>query len=117
MIKALEGMLTSINKLHDRVNSLIKGVLFENDIKRRHDEKAINTRQYAIAAQLLEHGAPMPLTALRRAPWYLALYAKLTDKTRQRDLSRLKELGLVIQDDQNRLWPGCSEQEDEDAKR
>lgn len=103
----LEGMLISINKLHDRVNNLVNFILFENDVKRRHDEKEINTRQYAIATQLMEHGAPVPLATLRRAPWYIALYSKLTDKTKQRDLSRLKEQGLVILDSQNRLWPGC----------
>lgn len=105
----LEGMLTSIHKLHDRVNNLVNIILFENDVKRRHDEKEINTRQYAIVTQLMETGAPVPLATLRRAPWYLALYAKLTDKTKQRDLSRLKEEGLIIQDKQNRLWPGCIE--------
>ncbi|MCW8889514.1 MAG: Fic family protein, partial [Sedimenticola sp.] len=103
----LEGMLNSINKLHDRVNNLVNFILFENDVKRRHDEKEINTRQYAIATQLMEHGAPVPLAILRRAPWYIALYSKLTDKTKQRDLYRLKEQGLVILDSQNRLWPGC----------
>lgn len=102
----LEGMLISINKLHDRVNNLVNFILFENDVKRRHDEKEINTRQYAIVTQLMET-APVPLAALRRTPWYLALYSKLTDKTKQRDLSRLREQGLVIQDGQSRLWPGC----------
>ena len=110
----LEGMLISINKLHDRVNNLVNFILFENDIKRRHDEKEINTRQYAIATQLMEHGAPVPLAVLRRAPWYIALYSKLTDKTKQRDLSRLKEQGLVILDSQNRLWPGCIEPDTND---
>lgn len=110
----LEGMLISINKLHDRVNNLVNFILFENDIKRRHDEKEINTRQYAIATQLMEHGAPVPLVTLRRAPWYIALYSKLTDKTKQRDLSRLKEQGLVILDSQNRLWPGCIEPDTND---
>lgn len=105
----LEGMLISINKLHYRVNNLVKFILFENDVKRRHDEKEINTRQYAIVTQLMETGAPVPLTVLRRAPWYIALYSKLTDKTKQRDLSRLKEQGLIIQDNHNRLWPGCIE--------
>lgn len=102
----LEGMLSSINKLHDRVNKLVSFILFDNDVKRRHDEKEINTRQYAIVTQLMEAGAPVPLATLRRAPWYLALYAKLTDKTKQRDLNQLKALGLVILDSQNRLWLG-----------
>lgn len=105
----LEGILVSVNKLHDRVNSLINLLLFENDLKRRHDDREINSRQYAIVTQLLEAGNPILLASLRKAPWYLALYSKLTDKTRQRDLIRLKALGLVIQDDRSRLWPGFVE--------
>ncbi|WP_203434362.1 hypothetical protein [Nitrosococcus halophilus] len=106
-------MLTSLEKLHDRVNQLINILLFENDIKRRHDEKEINDRQYAIVSQILNAGQPVPLAELRRAPWYLALYAQLTDKTKQRDLRRLREAGLVNQDRQGKLWPGFVQLNDE----
>ena len=57
----------------------------KNDLKRRHDAREINARQYAIASQILAAGHPVPLKALRRAPWYLALYSRLSDKTKQRD--------------------------------
>ena len=103
----LEGMLSSINTLHDRVNALVSLILFENDLKHRHDEKEINARQYAIVTQLMSTGKSVSLADLRKAPWYQALYIKLTDKTKQRDLKGLRELGLVIQDDTNQLWPGC----------
>lgn len=102
----LEGMLESINKLQDRVNALVKLILFENDVKRRHDEKEINTRQYAIVTQIMSAGEPLPLTALRKAPWYQALYTNRTDKTKQRDLRRLREAELITIDKDNRLWPG-----------
>ncbi len=102
----LEGFLDSLQRLHDRVNQLITALLFENDLKRRHDAREINARQYAIASQILDAGRPVPLKELRRAPWYLALYARLTDKTKQRDLRRLRELGLVREDEQRRLRPG-----------
>lgn len=105
----LEGILASINKLHDRVNRMVSFILFENDVKRRHDDKEINTRQYAIVTQLLVAGTPIPLATLRKAPWYQALYTTLTDKTKQRDLNQLKSLGLVNLDQNNRLWPGCVE--------
>lgn len=100
----LEGMLDCINRLHDRVNALVVVILFESDIHRRLSEKAINTRQHAIVSQVLAH--PMTLAELRRAPWYIALYEKRTDKTRQRDLRGLREQGLIKIDDQQRLWPG-----------
>ena len=102
----LEGMLASLNSLHDRVNRLVRVLLFENDVKRRHDEKQINARQYAIVSQVLDAGKPIPLAQLRRAPWYQALYVQRTDKTRQRDLHKLREQQLILLDEENRLWPG-----------
>ncbi|WP_260291226.1 Fic family protein [Sedimenticola hydrogenitrophicus] len=102
----LDGMLVSINALHDRVNALIAQILFENEVKRLHDEKAINARQYAIVSQIMEAGKPVSLSDLRKAPWYQALYVKLTDKTKQRDLKGLRELGILRQDDTNSLWAG-----------
>ena len=102
----LEGFLDSLQHLHDRVNHLVTVRLFENDLKRRHDAREINARQYAIASQILAAGRAVPLKALRRAPWYLALYTRLSDKTRQRDLRHLRELGLIHEDEQHRLWPG-----------
>jgi len=103
----LEGMLVSINKLHDRVNRLVNLILFENDVKRQHEEKAINARQYAIVMQVLHAGTPVSLTELRKAPWYMALYTDRTDKTKQRDLQRLRERELIMTDENNLLWPGC----------
>lgn len=108
----LEGMLTSLDRLHDRVNTLVGFLLFENDLKRRHDEKDINARQYAIATQVLAAGKPVPLIELRRAPWYLALYTGRTDKTKQRDLRCLREAGLIRVDEQQRVWPGCVQPND-----
>jgi Fic family protein len=102
----LQGMLISLNKLHDRVNDLIHILLFETEIKRRYDQKEINSRQYAIVSQVLNAGSPILLSDLRQAPWYRALYEKLTDKTKQRDLYGLQEQKLIRLDDQRRLWPG-----------
>lgn len=104
----LEGMLTSLNTLHDRVNQLVHQLLFENDLKRRRDQKQINARQYAIVSQTLAARGPLPLADLRQAPWYSALYTHRTDKTKQRDLRGLREAGLVIVDEDNRLWTGSA---------
>ena len=102
----LEGMLASINKLHDRVNELVGLLVFESRLKRAHDEKEINKRQYAIVSQILEKGQPLPVAELRKAPWYQALYEKKTDKTKQRDLRQLKESRWLVLDSKERLWPG-----------
>lgn len=102
----LKGMLVSINRLHDRVNQIVKSLLFTSQIHRLYDEKQLNGRQYVIVTQLLEADGPLPLTEIRRAPWYQTLYLKLTDKTRQRDLRHLRDLSLVTVDQKERLWPG-----------
>jgi Fic family protein len=102
----LEGMRQTINSLQDRVNHLIAMLLYESNIRRALDEKRINARQYTIVSQLLDKGRPLPMEEIRQAPWYASLYLKRNDKTRQRDLHRLREMELVFQDTDNRLWPG-----------
>lgn len=101
----LEGMRQTINSLHDRVNRIISMLLYESQIRRALDEKQINPRQYTIVSQLLGK-SPLPLDEIRQAPWYLSLYLKLNDKTRQRDMRDLREMELVFLDAENRLWPG-----------
>ncbi len=99
-------MLANINHLHDRVNELVVLILFESDLLQKKETKEINARQYAIISQIVTHPGAMSLSELRRAPWYVALYEKRTDKTRQRDLRQLRELGLMKVDGQQRCWPG-----------
>lgn len=102
----LEGMRTTINSLHDRVNGIVSMLLFESNIRRALDDKQINVRQYTILSQLLDRGRPLRLDEIRQAPWYTSLYLKRNDKTRQRDLRRLREMELAFLDTDNTLWPG-----------
>lgn len=102
----LEGMRQTINSLHDKVNRMVAVLLFESTLRRALETKEINARQYTIVSQLLDKGRPVPLDEIRLAPWYTSLYLKLNDKTRQRDMRRLRELELVFLDTDNRLWPG-----------
>ena len=102
----LEGMLASINRLHDRVNRIIGLLLFEAGVRKLLDAGEINERQYAIIHQVLSASGPPLLGEFRSAPWYVALYSKRTGKTRQRDLRRLVEENLLHIDDKKRLWPG-----------
>jgi hypothetical protein len=84
----------------------VNRLLYESRIRRALDDKRINARQYTILSFLLDRGRPLPLDEVRRAPWYTSLYLKLNDKTRQRDLHRLRELELAFLDTDNALWPG-----------
>lgn len=102
----LEGLRQTINTLHDRVNRLVSMLLYESNIRRALDDKHINARQYTILSMLLDRGQPWPLAELRQAPWYASLYLKRNDKTRTRDLHRLRELELAYLDTNDALWPG-----------
>jgi len=101
----LEGMLETINNLHDRVNGMVNVVLFETQIKRLHDQKEINDRQYMIINEILRKGTASNLKELQRSIWYLSLYRKLTDKTRRRDMKQLIEMGLLSINDDDMLFP------------
>jgi Fic family protein len=101
----LDGILQSINNLHDRVNFLIGVMLFDSRVQHLYQGKSINDRQYAIVTQIMRHG-PVMLKELAQMPWYRALYIKLTDKTKSRDLHKLKELGLLRQESTGLLMPG-----------
>lgn len=103
----LEGMRQTINTLHNRVNSMVGMLLFESNIRSALEQKRINARQYTIVSQLLSQGKPVLLEDVRRAPWYTSLYLKLNDKTRQRDLIRLRELELIHLDTEGRIWLAC----------
>lgn len=102
----LEGMRVVINRLHDKVNKMVVLLLFETRIKQLLDGKKINSRQYTILSQLLDRGKHITLDEMRQAPWYGSLYLRLNDKTRQRDLRRLREMELLFLDSENRIWPG-----------
>lgn len=110
----LEGMLSVLHSLHDRANRLVNVLLFEAGLRNRLERKELNARQYAIVTHVLKNGGPMQLDELRLAPWYRALYVRRTDKTRQRDLKRLREQHLLKQDKQGRLWPGFVVIEDQE---
>jgi len=55
--------------------------------------------------QMMERAKPMLVDKLRRAPEHQLLYAKLSDKTKQRDLSGLHEQGLLVIGEKDLVWP------------
>lgn len=93
----LTGMLETINHLHDRVNDMMRVLLFTARLKELKDSKQLNNRQYAIVNQVLKQRELQTLAQLKQNPWFLALYDKLTDKTKSRDLAKLKELHLIVE--------------------
>jgi len=91
----LEGMRLTIDRLHARVNKMVEALLFDARLSSLKDAGTINARQYTIARFVLDRGRPTGYDELRRSPWYMTLYSKKTDKTRQRDMRGLTTLGLL----------------------
>lgn len=102
----LEGMRQTLGALHDRVNELVTLLLFDAQLVKALETSQINPRQYNIMRLLVDNGAPMPLSALRQHTTYLALYRNKTDKTKQRDLRRLRDQRWLRVDDKGLVWPG-----------
>ena len=103
-----EGMLATINHLHNRVDRLVSVLLFQNRLRQSLDEKMINPRQYTIVTQLLAHAKPISQDELRRTPWFASLYLKLNDKTRSRDMKKLQEVGLLVVDGEKQVRPAIA---------
>lgn len=102
----LEGLRVVCDRLHDRVNAMVGALLQDAALRRMLERKDINPRQYALVRHVIEAGTPIPGKALRADPRYIALYARLTERTAARDLRQLVELGLLAQDAQGRWVPG-----------
>lgn len=101
----LNGMLPVIERLHDRVNQLVGVVLFRAKIVEMVRDGRLNTRQWAIVDRVLNEGKAVSLDALQREPGYLAMYDKRTKRTRDRDLSGLREQKLLRLKEDGKLSP------------
>ena len=90
--------------LHSRVNQLLGFILYEHYVSSCYRERKINERQFMIINNLLPRGKEHALRSVQSQAWYTGMYEKLTRKTRDRDLRKLVELGLVsIQDRELKL--------------
>jgi len=102
----LDGMRQTLDALHDRVNRIVEQLLFDARLVAAMEAGELNARQYVIVRSVLDNGQPLALTALRQSAAYQTLYRHKTDKTRQRDLRRLRDQGWLHVDSQGLLRPG-----------
>ena len=91
----LEGMLSVLNSLHDKVNGILAFMLYENILNTFLQQKKINMRQFTIINNLLPRGIEHDLSYIQTQPWYIGLYSKLTPKTKSRDLKNLENNKLI----------------------
>ena len=92
----LEGMLETLNRLHDRLNTMIGRLLYESSLNEKLQKKKINHRQLTIIQHLLYGSVDLDmLNKLQSQVWYSSLYRNLTSKTRARDLKGLEAEKLI----------------------
>lgn len=102
----LDGMRQTLDALHDRVNRIVDQLLFDARLVAALEAGELNPRQYIIVRRVLDNGRPLALTELRQGSAYQTLYRDKTDKTKQRDLRRLREQGWLRVDAGGTLRPG-----------
>ena len=99
----LEGMKSTIEHLHDRINDMTKVLLFTYRLAEALQNKVLNRRQHMLVRFIMEHPGQYTRKTLTESASYQLLYQKVTDRTERRDW-----LGLVDwldADSDKRLYP------------
>jgi cell filamentation protein, protein adenylyltransferase len=91
----LNGLLIVINKLHDRVNSIVSFLLYDVALNENLRTKKINNRQFTLIRNLIPIGLIHQLNDIKSQTWYAGLYEKLTERTKYRDFEKLESLDLI----------------------
>lgn len=91
----LKGMLNTINRLHDRANSLIASILVKARLEHLISIKEISVRQHNVLSNLIANKDIRSKDILKTQAWYKALYSNVTERTGMRDLKKLSDLKLI----------------------
>ena len=81
----LEGMKSTIEHLHDRINDMTKVLLFTYRLAEALQNKALNRRQHMLVRFIMEHPGQYTRKTLTESASYQLLYQKVTDRTERRD--------------------------------
>lgn len=89
----LQGLFTTVNRLHDQSNELISALLFHTRLSAARQQKILSARQFELVMFYMHWlSQQMPLTAreLFLKPPVQALYRQRTERTFHRDVADLK---------------------------
>ena len=100
----LKGMLSTINRLHDRANKIVASMLLSAHIEQLIAKRVITARQHAVLSNLVANKHIRMRDRLKAQPWYKALYRDVTDRTAMRDLRKLSDLGLLSIREDGRIF-------------
>jgi len=91
----LEGMLNTVNRLHDRANKIISSILVRARLEHLISSKEITVRQHNVLSNLIANKEIRAKDILKLQPWYKSLYSAVSERTPMRDLKKLSDLNLI----------------------
>lgn len=95
----MDGMLQTINDLHDQCNQLIGILLYQGGLNNAKFNKVISERQFNTIMVMMGFRDIYTPAALLRNPQIKALYSNLTERTFYRDIESLKDAGFLFEQD------------------
>ncbi len=95
----MEGMLQTINELHDQCNQLIGFLLYQSSLNTAKFKKVISERQFNVIMVIMGLSDFYSPAELLRTPQVKALYSNLTDRTFYRDIQSLLDNGFLFEQD------------------
>lgn len=96
---AMEGMLQTINNLHDQCNEMIRFLLYQSALNTAKFSKSISERQFNTIMVMMTFNEFYSSAELLRTPSIKALYSSRTERTFYRDIASLIDKGYMFEDD------------------
>jgi len=95
----MNGMLKTINDLHDQCNQLIGFLLYQGGLNNAKFNKLISERQFNTIMVMIGFSEVYTPAALLRNPQIKALYSNRTERTFYRDIELLIDEGFLFEQD------------------
>lgn len=98
----LQAFIASLREIKEKLTTVIRNLAMRDYIFFLRSKKEITQRQADLLNLLIEHPGPFSLLQLAMDPIFKPLYRQVTGRTARRDLAKLKEKGLLLED--NKLY-------------
>lgn len=95
----MNGMLQTVNDLHDQCNKLIGFLLYQGGLNNAKFNKVISERQFNTIMVMMGLSDIYTSAALLRNPQIKALYSNRTERTFYRDIESLIDTGFLFEQD------------------
>ena len=99
----LDGCIESLREIKDRITYFIRKFLLRDYYLHLKQNRHITQRQHDLLLILLDYGKPFSLSDLFSLPQFSILYRTVSERTARRDLLKLKDMALLINDQDAKL--------------